>query len=265
LTGLGAYLLHRDLGGELVRRVLDYLVRLTEAVPARDAAGVDAPGWWTNDPPASQPCLHGGHADLGMAHGIAGPLALLALAKRRGITVTGHADAIDRICHFLDAWRQPAPAGPWWQQRVTLADLRAGRPSSRGPGRPSWCYGTPGLARAQQLAAIARADRVRQVAAEHALAGCLADPAQLSRLVDLSLCHGWAGLIATFWYAAADDATGGLSAHLPRLVHILIDHANAQAASMPEGLVDGRAGVALTLHTIATGASSRWPTCLLIN
>jgi hypothetical protein len=265
LTGLGAHLLHRDQDGELVRRVLDYLVRLTEPVPADDAAGADAPGWWTNDTPSSQPDLRGGHAGLGMAHGIAGPLALLASAKRRGVTVAGHAEAIDRICHFMDAWRQQAPTGPWWPQRVTLADLKTGRPAHLGPGRPSWCYGTPGLARAQQLAALAQGDHGRQVAAEHALAECLADPGQLALLVDPSLCHGWAGLVAIAWYAAADAAPGGLSAHMPDLTHTLIDHADAEATNTPDGLIDGRAGVALVLHAVATSASSRWPTCLLIN
>jgi hypothetical protein len=39
LTGLGAYLLHRDPHGDLVRRVLAYLVRLTEPIPADDATG----------------------------------------------------------------------------------------------------------------------------------------------------------------------------------------------------------------------------------
>jgi hypothetical protein len=48
-----------------------------------------------------------------MAHGISGPLALLAPAMRQGITVDGHAAAIHRICHWLDAWRHEAPAGPW--------------------------------------------------------------------------------------------------------------------------------------------------------
>jgi hypothetical protein len=43
---------------------------------------------------------------------IAGPLALLALAMRRGITVPGQDEAIDRICAWLDAWRQPGTAGP---------------------------------------------------------------------------------------------------------------------------------------------------------
>lgn len=265
LTGLGAHLLHRDPGGEVVRRVLDYLVRLTEPVPARDAAGVDAPGWWTNDAPSGQPDLPGGHADLGMAHGIAGPLALLALARRQGVSVAGHVDAIERICHFLDVWRQQAPQGPWWPQRVTLVDLQTGRPSQPGPGRPSWCYGTPGLARAQQLAAVARGDNVRQASAEHALAACLADRGQLCRLVDLSLCHGWAGLAATVWYAAADDTSGDLNTHLPHLMQALIQQATAPATGTPDGLIDGRAGAVLTLHTIATSVSSRWPTCLLIN
>ncbi|MBV9143816.1 MAG: lanthionine synthetase C family protein [Pseudonocardiales bacterium] len=264
LTGLGAHLLHRDPDGDLIRRVLDYLVRLTEPVPAQDDAGPSAPGWWTNDAPFSQPEVSGGHADLGMAHGISGPLALLALAMRRGVTVAGHAEAIDRICHWLDTWRQQAPAGPWWPERITLADLRAGRPSQRGPARPSWCYGTPGLARAQQLAALAQGDQARQTAAERALAACVTDDAQLARVIGSNLCHGWAGLIATVWYAAADAATTDLDVHLPLLLSALIDHAD-QGITSPPGLIEGRAGVALTLHTIATATPSGWPACLLIN
>lgn len=38
--------------------------------------------------------MSGGHADLGMTHGISGPLALLALAMRRGVTVAGHAAGV---------------------------------------------------------------------------------------------------------------------------------------------------------------------------
>ncbi len=157
-----------------------------------------------------------------MAHGISGPLALLALAMRRGVTVAGHAEAIDRICHWLDTWRQQAPAGPWWPERISLADLRTGCPSPRGPARPSWCYGTPGLARAQQLSALARGDHARQA-------------------------------------AAATD----LDAHLPLLLCALIDHADEDITSPLPGLIEGRAGVALTLHTIAAATPSGWLACLL--
>ncbi|MGH3868211.1 MAG: lanthionine synthetase C family protein [Pseudonocardiaceae bacterium] len=267
LTGLGAYLLRRDPRGDLVGRVLAYLVALIEPVPADDDAGRSAPGWWTSDIPSGQPAhrFRGGHADLGMAHGISGPLALLALAMRQGITVDGHAGAIDRICHWLDAWRHEAPAGPWWPERVSLAELRTGRSAHDGPARPSWCYGTPGLARAQQLAGHALGDPARQHRAEHALARCLADPVQLARITDPALCHGWAGLIATAWCAAADAGSPDIGVHLPRLLDTLLEHAGDVPPSRLPGLIEGSAGVALTLHSIATGTNSGWRTCLLLN
>lgn len=270
LTGLGAYLLCRAPHGKLVRQVLTYLVRLTEPLPADDQAGACAPGWWTSDVPSGQPvgAFRSGHADLGMAHGINGPLALLALAMRQGITVEGHAAAIDRICQWLDAWRHDGPAGPWWPERVRLAELRTGRSIHCGPARPSWCYGTPGMARAQQLAGHALGDHARQQRAEHALASCLSDPAQLTRLTDPALCHGWAGLIATAWYAAADAISPDIGTHLPYLLNTLLDHADrgdSPSWQQLPGLIEGSAGIALTLHSMATGTNNCWETCLLIN
>jgi hypothetical protein len=260
LTGLGAYLLHCEPDPRLLRQVLQYLVRLTEPVPARDAAGITAPGWWTSDNPNIRTRLDGGHANFGMAHGIA-PLALLSLAMRRGITVAGQAEAIDRICAWLDTWRQPGRNGPWWPRWITMADLHDGHPSQAGPGRPSWCYGTPGIARAQQLAAIARGDRQRQADAEDALARCISDPAQTSRLSGPGLCHGWAGTIATTWHAALDATSGHLQAVPEQLVRSL---AASASGDHPSGLMNGHAGAALTLHTIATQAPSPWAGCLLI-
>ncbi|MEV6527430.1 lanthionine synthetase C family protein [Longispora sp. NPDC051575] len=263
LTGLGAHLLRRDPDGALVRRVLAYLVRLTEPVDADDAAGRLAPGWWTAEPPDRPALMAGGHANLGMAHGIGGPLALLALAHRDGVTVAGHTEAIGRICATLDGWRQIGPAGPWWPERIPLPDLLAGAPAAEGPARPSWCYGTPGLARAQQLAGIALRDPARQQAAEDALTRCLADPAQLDRITDPAVCHGWAGLAATVWYAANDARSSALAAHLPRVLNLLLRHA---ADPMPgTGLIEGSAGVALVLHMFATGTAVRWATSLLID
>ncbi|MDT0377201.1 lanthionine synthetase C family protein [Streptomyces sp. DSM 42041] len=266
LTGLGAYLLRRDPGGNLVRDVLRYLVRLTEPVRADDPAGPRAPGWWTNDTPAleTDPRFAAGQADFGAAHGIAGPLALLALALLEGVTVDGHHDAIGAICRWLDAWRQQTTAGPWWPERITLDELRDGQPHRSGPARPSWCYGTPGLARAQQLAALATGNTARQHAAEDALARCVADPRQLARITDPALCHGWAGLVATVLHAAADAATPDLAHHLPGLIDSLLAHAHDTPPGDLPGLIEGSAGVALTLHSIASGTTGPWPACLLL-
>jgi lantibiotic biosynthesis protein len=267
LTGFGAYLLRRDPGGCLVRQVLAYLVQLTEPVAAGDEAGLAAPGWWTSDNPSGHPAagFRGGHTDLGMAHGISGPLALLALAARAGVTVDSHAEAVERICRWLDTWRHEGPAGAWWPERVTSGDLRGGHSTQIGPARPSWCYGTPGIARAQQLAALALRDTARQDAAELALVQCLTDATQLARIIDPAICHGWAGVVATACAAADDARTPVISAHLPQLLDALIDHADDPLPDGLPGLIDGRAGIALTLHTVAAGGTTGWQTCLLIN
>jgi len=265
LTGIGAYLLTYAPGSDALGRILAYLVRVTEPF---HAGGQSLPGWWTfHDPDVTtSPAFPGGHANLGIAHGITGPLALLAQAQRRGAVVEGQADAIERICAFLDRWRQDTSTGPWWPQWVTRHDLRTGRPSQPGPARPSWCYGTPGIARAQQLAAIATGDTARQHMAEHALAACLADPSQLSQIADPGLCHGWAGVYQAAFRAAHDELTPQISPHLPRLAGLLTRHAPAAHNHGP-GLLEGKAGVALVLHTAARAAPpvSGWDTCLMIN
>ncbi|MFF3400354.1 lanthionine synthetase C family protein [Streptomyces sp. NPDC002659] len=266
LAGLGAYWLHRDPGGDLARQVLAYLVRLTEPVPADDAAGTGAPGWWTADVPSGRqdPAFTSGHANLGMAHGISGPLAQMATATHHDVTVDGQQDAMQAICRSLEDWKQNGSAGTWWPERITLAALKDGRPLQDGPARPSWCYGTPGLARAQQLAALALGDTARQQAAEDALTHCLDDPVQMNRLTDPALCHGLAGVLATTWYAACDAPTSALAARVPALVSTLLDHAHDAPGALP-GLVEGTAGIALTLHTIATNtAPGGWPACLLL-
>jgi lantibiotic biosynthesis protein len=265
LSGIGAHLLRHAPGSEALERILSYLVRLTE--PLR-IDGETLPGWWTGHDPrfTTSPEFPGGHGNLGMAHGISGPLALLALAMRWDISVEGERDAIDRICAWLDAWRQEHEAGLWWPQWITRDDQRTGRVTQPGPLRPSWCYGTPGIARAQQLAGIATGDLQRQHMAEQALAGCLSDPAQLGRIIDTSLCHGWAGLFQSVWRSARDAATPTITARLPHLADLLLQHTVPSSGEEP-GLLEGDAGLALALHTAATDAPplSQWDACLLLS
>lgn len=264
LAGVGAHLLRHTPDHDALERILVYLVRLSE--PLR-SDGETLPGWWTDHGPhaGTSPDYPGGHGNFGLAHGIAGPLALLALARCRGIVVDGHLEAIERICAWLDTWRQDHDAGPWWPQWITRDEQRRGRVHQLGPLRPSWCYGTPGIARAQQLAAIATGDTARQQLVEHALAACLSDVIQLGRIVDSSLCHGWAGLFQTSWRAAADAATPTIADRLPYLAGRLLQYGETGAAA-GMGLLEGDAGLALALHTAADvgPTTSGWDTCLLI-
>jgi hypothetical protein len=275
LTGYGSYLLRRD--SAALRAVLDYCVRLVEPV---SLGGETLPGWWTATGPSGRPDerFSGGHANSGLAHGISGVLALLALAARRGITVDGHYEALRTILAWLDRWRESTDRGPSWPYWVTRADLRDGRLAPSAPRRPSWCYGTGGLARAQQLAALALGDTARQAEAENALASALTDPAQLKATTDDGLCHGFAGL-AHVAARTADDAHPTTARQLRAAAQALLtavcppgtDPANAAAALVRDedagpGFLNGAAGIALAILAPATATPSptAWDTCLLV-
>ncbi|WP_247480305.1 lanthionine synthetase C family protein [Streptomyces sp. XM4011] len=263
LTGIGALLLLRNPGGSALEAVLRYLVALTR--PLR-VAGLAVPGWWVGHDPRSRTAgrYAEGHANLGAAHGVCGPLALLSLAWSAGARVPGQREAIGAILDWLDSWRQEAEEGPWWPEHLTLDQLRSGRPAQRGPARPSWCYGTPGIARAGQLAARALREPDRQRGYENALARCLADDHQLDRIADTGLCHGWAGLYQTAWRAAADATTPAIDASLPRIADRLRDQSRRRGPD--QGFLTGGAGTALALLTATTNRAplSGWDACLLI-
>ncbi|MGH3763107.1 lanthionine synthetase C family protein [Actinophytocola sp.] len=259
LTGIGRLLLRHAPGTDALGRILEYLVCLTR--PRAD----HLPGWWVSrDPDITLP-TPGGHANHGVAHGISGVLAFLGTALRLGVTVDGHSDAIATIYAHLDSWRHDDQPGPWWPEWITRDELHDGRSRQPGPFRPSWCYGTPGIARAQQIAAIATGDTARQRMVEHALAACLSDTDQLDGITDHGLCHGWAGLYLTAWRAAQDALTPEISHHLPQLAASLTRHADVSDQDDP-GLLTGATGLALAAHTAArnTAPISGWDACLLI-
>ncbi|TMR87855.1 lanthionine synthetase C family protein, partial [Nonomuraea basaltis] len=235
LTGLGALLLARaGSPPRLLHEVLAYLVTL--ACPAEADARV-LPGWWSPDSPGHQE-IPGGHANNGVAHGICGPLALLSLAARRGILAEGQLEAIDAFATWLEEF-----GGFYW---ITLGHLLADEPQQAPPLRPSWCYGGLGIARTLQLAALALGDDARRQKAEELGIAALTDPARLGRVTDVSLCHGWAGLLTVVTAIAADSSTPGRFAEpiwqtRQRLV-------TGIASLRKPGFLEGRAGAVLALE-----------------
>ncbi|MFE7190396.1 lanthionine synthetase C family protein [Kitasatospora sp. NPDC057541] len=270
LAGVGAVLLRRAPDGEAIRRILGCLVRLTKDVKHD---GAPLPGWWTSDGPSGRPDdrFPGGHANTGVAHGIAGPLALLALAVQRGVEVDGQREAIGTVLAWLARWRD-GHAWPYW---ITPADLACTSRRPLAPQRPSWCYGTAGVARAQQIAALALDDSLLRDEAEDALAGALSDAKALSATTDLSACHGYAGL-AHIAHRAADDAAPRNAARLRSAADLLLDTAHPPQTDPDEqahrllatagpAFLEGAAGTALALLAPATGntPATGWDTCLL--
>ncbi|QDQ09254.1 lanthionine synthetase C family protein [Streptomyces spectabilis] len=263
LSGIGRLLLaagpeHRD----TTDLVLAHLVALTR--PVTEPGGRTVPGWWTGDPILfSEPDgIPGGHFNAGLAHGIPGPLALLSLAHRAGVCVPGQEQAIRTIAEWLLARRSPDGLG--WPNVVPLeAELAAA--SGTRPGlaeaRTGWCYGTPGVARALQLAALAlkEPDWNRQAVA--AVAATCDRPGGARAFGDPTLCHGLAGLTTIVALMAREPGGAELAARIPELTEALARaagpaHPFLWPAAAPggsavvhrPGFLDGAAGAALALR-----------------
>jgi lantibiotic biosynthesis protein len=236
--------------------------------PRADGPGIDRRGM------TFAPCGRGHGVSVGrfglptyspkFAHGAAGLLALLAPATIHGCTVDGQHEAITTLIGWFDQWQQDSPAGSWWPQWLTRSDLRTGRLTQQEPGRPSWCYGSVGIARAQQLAAIATNNPRRQEVAEDALAASLTNT-QLDRITDPGLCHGIAGIYQTAYRAARDARNSAIGRRLPELAARLT-HADSFSDKHAAGLLTGHTGVALALetHRHPIPPHTGWDTCLLI-
>jgi hypothetical protein len=164
---------------------------------------------------------------------------------------------------------------PYW---VNRDQLRAGHRDTSQAQPPSWCYGTAGVARAQQVAAMALGDTARRDRAEYALLHAVASPIPRAATADASLCHGHAGL-AHIALATAVDATptvaDRLRASIPGLLDAVLPAGTDPAVHADQlihdtepgpGLLEGAAGIALAIQALDTGRGpcTGWDTCLLI-
>lgn len=193
VVGLGVYFLER-LPAPAAREGLRRVIHRLRATAELDERGMR---WLTTPdliPAFKQGATPLGRYDLGMAHGIAGVAAFLALALLNGADRDPAEAMLRETVRWLTALeRTDAGEGVYG----TMVDPR--RPEVMAPGRAAWCYGDPGTAAALLLAARALGDDALRHRAD-ALArhsAAFAD-AQRHRAVDTSVCHGTAGLAHLF-------------------------------------------------------------------
>ena len=107
---------------------LSYLIALTEPI---ERAGTSVPGWLVTHAAVRGDHAGDGHFNLGLAHGVPGPLALLAIAYGRGLRLPGHAQAMERVADWLLDWVRTAGRG---RRRCRCTCNASGRPH-RDDGR----------------------------------------------------------------------------------------------------------------------------------
>ncbi|WP_030669603.1 lanthionine synthetase C family protein [Streptomyces rimosus] len=254
---------------QVLREVLRFLVGMTHSVRPAEGDGSEIPGWWcapdrylTSRDRAEFPR---GDLNVGVAHGICGPLALMSLAYRSGHRVPGMRDAVRRMADWVLGVGHTDDLGPQWPGRVAAYPEVAGEPP-RAAGKkstPGWCYGTSGIAWTLHLAGQALGDHRMTALAEDAVRALVRRPRDAAVSADPGFCHGRAGILHTVCRMAAARGSTELWAAADGIARELVAEFDARSAfgyrQVPPpvptaadpvdspGLLDGAAGIALVL------------------
>jgi lantibiotic biosynthesis protein len=196
-----------------------------------------------------------GNLNCGVAHGIPGSLALMALALTADMDTPGLQDSVEQIARWLITQRLDDVWGASWPAVVPLT--AAGQVAEPVTSRTAWCYGTPGVARSLWLAGKAlNQPRFCEQAIE-------AMPAVYRRpergMDSPTFCHGVAGLLqitlrfghdtghSLFAVQAATLVAQLLGLYEPNSLLGYRDHELGGRLVDRPGLLDGAPGVALAL------------------
>lgn len=235
LSGIGAYLLARRepaTDGALLKSILATLVAHIRAETRRSGLGA-------------------GEVDVGMAHGVPGRLALLALALRAGVELPGQRDALLRGTDWLARQRLEDESGVAWPAAASPGPAATVR---KRPARMGWCYGTPGVARVLWISGQSLGEGAFCSLAIEAMEAVYRRPAASRGTDSPTFCHGIAGLLQITLRFARDTRLPVFTDAATVLAEQILD---AYEPVQP-GLLDGAAGVALVLLAAATDVPPSW-------
>jgi hypothetical protein len=270
---VGATMGHADSSNTL-QDVLGLMVRMARPIPVH---GEQVPGWWTDPqlnaaPEADRAAYPYGEFNLGIAHGICGPMSLMALAHRAGHGTPGMLDAIRTMASWVMRKRIVGEQGTYWPGRVAFED-EIGKVGSRAASvtpRSDWCYGAAGVARALYLAGRALEDPTLIQVSVDAMRSIFQRPYGSAEIPDATVCHGRAGVLLAAVRTASDtghpalwEGADQMALQLARSFdpttafgyrYLLSQNVNGPAVDEP-GVLQGAAGVALTLLSYADARS----------
>lgn len=280
ITGLGgvaAYLLERRYAPPLdvtLQVILDSFVALTE-----ETDGI--PHWYTPH------CfLQGegmaehypeGNLNCGLAHGIPGPLVVMALGLEAGFSVEGLREAIMRTAQWLVHHRSGDSYGVNWPTVVPYSANGNIEPNQLDSSRAGWCYGAPGVARSLWLAGRALGDEELQHIAVEGMEAVYRRPIEKRRIDSPTFCHGVAGLLQVTLRFAHDTGLPIFSDSATALTEQLLSLYDPERAlgfcsiepggnlvDQP-GLLDGAPGVALVLLAASSDVKPTWDRLFLLS
>jgi hypothetical protein len=258
-----------------IEHLLKYLTWLAE--PGQPLGGER---WYI--PPALLPTeLHRkatpqGNFNCGLAHGITGPLAALALTWLAGYRYPGLHESIAYLANWVEEHRVNAPWGIDWPSSVPLEHSTNIQDwQNLFPTRSAWCYGAPGISRSLWLAGQALDDEHMCQVAVEAIETVLRRPIATRHLPSPHICHGTSGLLQICLRFANECESTLVREQIPVLMHQLLDAFDPASAfgfcdmdeeeplDRPDWLT-GAAGIAMVLLAASTSVAPDWDRALVI-
>jgi len=277
LSGVAAYLLQRGYEPPMdvaLQAILDSMVALTE-----ETEGI--PHWYT---PYHLLAGEGmaehypeGNLNCGLAHGIPGPLVVMALGLEAGLPVEGLREAVARTAQWLVRHQSRDQYGINWPTVVPYCPGGKVEQNQLDSSRAAWCYGAPGVARSLWLAGRALGDENLQQLAIQGMEAIYRRPVEERRIDSPTFCHGVAGLLQVtlrfahdtglpvFADAASDLTEQLLSMYDPdRALGFCSIEPGGNPVDQP-GLLDGAPGVALVLLAASLNVEPTWDRLFLLS
>lgn len=233
-------------------------------------------GFWTppdriRDP---YPEARSGYLNLGVAHGIAGPLALACLIKRAALLNFDLTPLITTLAERLNACILETSGGP----DIPYHYLAHVAPSLERQTRSAWCYGNPGAARALQLAALACDRPAWEDTAAEILHASLGRSEDVRAIPSPTFCHGKAGLVHVLHRFVRDASKPRRLLHkaLEQELDELLDKYDPEAdfgyrdihlrigPRDHPGFLEGAAGIAAVLAAFAADKPLTWERAVLM-
>ncbi|MGE6537961.1 lanthionine synthetase C family protein [Bacillus luti] len=279
-TGVGRYLLQNiqlESNLEALKKILNCFINMSNDI---EVNGEVVPGWYV--PYANQfletdkILFPDGNFNCGHAHGIPGPLSLMALAIEQGIEVPGQKQAIRKMIDWLIRWQDEGS----WPARLSFKEVVNDQAYHVYPKRKGWCYGNPGVARALYLAGRSLKDQKSMKIALSSYQDTLLQSEEEWDLASPTFCHGRAGLLQMSIRMAKDENGEVSMQSIIKLIDYVMDaydpqapfgfkdlQSNEQTSNELNkvGLLEGVSGVLLTLLSLSAVEEPWWDGVFLIS
>ncbi len=222
-----------------------------------------------------------GNFNLGISHGISGPIALMSIAIINGVHSKELRDQVHELTHWLVNWKVDGEKGVYWPGKISYEEWKHGSLNDENQlfPRDSWCYGVPGIARSIWLASQALQNDEWSRIALQAYMNMEARIENNGGMISATLCHGLAGWLQLIQRMYSDTGEPTLGLMRDRLVESVLDFyeptskfgyydvnlIDGKLLNLDEaGLLNGAAGVAIVMASLLGNESPEWDQILLI-